>query len=45
MEWTVTREQAEASYALEVGQRIWLYVRPEAMMAFDQQEVESTPLL
>lgn len=45
VEWSVNREQADGPFALDVGQRIWLYVRPEAMMAFDQEEVESTPIV
>ncbi len=45
VEWGVTLDTDERAYALDVGQRIWLYVKPGAMMAFDQHEVESTPLV
>lgn len=30
---------------LDPGQRIYLYVKPEAMMGFEPEEVDSAPIL
>jgi hypothetical protein len=30
---------------MDAGQRIYLYVKPSAMMAYDDQQIESAPLV
>jgi len=40
-----TRDQDEAEYNLAEGQRVFMHVRPEAMMGFNQEEIESTPII
>lgn len=45
VEYSVTREQADGKLGLDIGQRIYLYVKPEAMMGFEPEEVESAPKL
>ena len=41
----MTREQADGPLNLDVGARIYVYVRPEAMMGFDPEDVDSAPVL
>jgi hypothetical protein len=41
----VSRAQADGELKLDAGQRIYLYVKPSAMMAYDEQQIESAPLV
>jgi hypothetical protein len=45
VEYSVSREQADGALGLDVGQRVWVYVRPEAMMGFEPAEIDSAPIL
>lgn len=45
VEYSVSREQADGPLGLDIGQRIYLYVKPEAMMGFEPSEVDSAPIL
>eukprot|EP00775_Hariotina_reticulata_P001496 gene1496-1835_t len=45
VEYEVTRAQADGPVKLDVGQRIYLSVKPSAMMAYNDHEVESTPIV
>lgn len=45
VEYTVTREQADGPLGLDIGQRIYLYVKPEAMMGFEPEDIDSAPVL
>jgi sulfate transport system ATP-binding protein len=45
VEYSVTRAQADGPLNLDIGQRIFLYVKPEAMMGFEPEELDSAPLL
>jgi len=45
VEFEVTRAQADGPVKLDVGQRIYLFVRPNAMMGYDNHEVDSTPIV
>ncbi|KAG1653890.1 hypothetical protein FOA52_011712 [Chlamydomonas sp. UWO 241] len=40
-----TRQRDETELNLEEGQRVFLHVPPKNMMAFEQPEIESTPML
>jgi hypothetical protein len=37
VEYSVSREQADGRLGLDVGQRVYVYVRPDAMMGFEPQ--------
>jgi hypothetical protein len=45
VDFSVSRSQADADLKLDVGQRIYVYVKPAAMMAYEQQQIESAPLV
>ena len=45
VDYSVTRDQAVGPLGLDVGQRIYLYVKPAAMMGFDPDDIDSAPLL
>ncbi|KAG1677593.1 hypothetical protein FOA52_014491 [Chlamydomonas sp. UWO 241] len=45
VELTATRQRDETELNLEEGQRVFLHVPPKNMMAFEQPEIESTPML
>jgi sulfate transport system ATP-binding protein len=45
VEYSVTRQEADGPLGLDVGQRIFLYVRPEAMMGFEPEDVDSAPVV
>ena len=45
VEFDVSRAAAEGELRLDAGQRIYLFVRPEAMMAFDEDQVDSAPIV
>ncbi|KAI8473163.1 MAG: P-loop containing nucleoside triphosphate hydrolase protein [Monoraphidium minutum] len=45
VEYSVTREQADGALGLDIGQRIYLYVKPEAMMGFEPEDIDSAPVL
>jgi sulfate transport system ATP-binding protein len=45
VEYSVTREQADGRLGLDIGQRIYLYVKPEAMMGFEPEDIDSAPIL
>lgn len=45
VEYDVPRAAADGELKLDVGQRIYLFVRPTAMMAFDEAEVDSAPIV
>lgn len=45
IELQVPREQDDRRYNMEPGRRIYLYVRPQAMMGFDPSEIETAPVV
>eukprot|EP00878_Enallax_costatus_P020520 GHUV01021697.1.p1 GENE.GHUV01021697.1~~GHUV01021697.1.p1 ORF type:complete len:366 (+),score=89.08 GHUV01021697.1:1094-2191(+) len=45
VEYAMTRQQAETDLKLDVGQRIYLVVKPTAMLAFNPEEVDSAPVV
>ncbi len=45
VEWSVSREQGQGAYNLDVGQRVYMYVKPGAMMGFNDEEIDSAPLV
>lgn len=45
VEFGVSRDQDEARFALEVGSRVYVHVSPGAMMGFNQEDIESAPLV
>lgn len=45
VDFSVPRAQADGDMRLDAGQRIYLYVKPSAMMAYDEQQVDSAPLV
>lgn len=45
VEYSVPRSQADGELKLDLGQRIYLFVRPTTMMAFDDMEVDSAPIV
>lgn len=45
VEYTTTRDLAEGPVKLDVGQRIYLYVKPTAMMGYDPEEIGSAPVV
>lgn len=45
VDYTVTRDQDAKLYNLDVGQRIFVYVNPKAMMGYDPDDIDSAPLV
>jgi hypothetical protein len=45
IEFALSRDQDEARFGLGAGERVYIHVAASAMMAFDEDEVESSPLL
>jgi hypothetical protein len=45
VDFGVSRSQADGEMRMDAGQRIYLYVKPSAMMAYDDQQIESAPLV
>lgn len=41
----VSRDQDETRFNLDVGSRVYVHVSPEAMMGFNQEEIDSMPLV
>jgi len=44
VEYSVTRQEADGPLKLDVGQRIYLYVKPSAMLGFEPEEIDSAPI-
>jgi hypothetical protein len=44
VDFSVSRSAAD-SQPMDAGQRIYLYVKPSAMMAYDDTQIESAPLV
>lgn len=45
VEYLVSRDQDEKSFNLEVGQRVYVSLRPEVVMGFEPAEIDSAPIL
>lgn len=45
VDFSLSRAQADGELKLDAGQRIYLYVKPSAMMAYDEQQIDSAPLV
>lgn len=45
VDYDVSRAQADGDMRMDAGQRIYLYVKPSAMMAYDDQQIDSAPLV
>lgn len=45
VEYNITRDQDEKQYNMEVGQRVFVHVDPSVVMGFNQQEIDSAPIL
>ena len=45
IEYLVSREMDDKQYNLDVGQRVYVELRPEAIMGFEMDEIDSAPIL
>lgn len=45
VEFTCTRDADEKQYNLDIGRRVYVHVRPQAMMGFEPEEIDSAPIL
>ncbi len=41
----MARDVDEKQYNLELQQRVYVHVRPEAIMGFEMDQIDSTPIL
>lgn len=45
VEYGMSRAQADGEHRMDIGQRIYIVVKPTAMLAFNQEEVDSAPVV
>lgn len=43
-EFHATRDQDEREFNLNLGTRVFVHVRPQAMMGFNYEEIDSSPI-